>query len=90
MVKYDEVFRAGHGLLQCKVCDQCDRREHVDMVGWHGHHQLEHYWFCALACLHDAERGVIPRAWQCQPETARALRDLPPPLADTEGWLPVR
>lgn len=81
MVTYAEVFRPGHGPLPCKVCDQCARREHVDMVGWHGHHKLEDYWFCSLACLHDAEGGVFPTIFHDV-----ALRDLPRPPADPDGW----
>ena len=91
MVRYERVWADGHGWLPCRVCDQCSRRQHMDMIGLHGSAKLANYWFDSLACLHDAEKGVIPdrRAelpWDVPP---KPLRDLPcsnPAREEDEGW----
>ena len=86
-MKYEQIFQHGHGWVDVKVCDQCDRLEHVDLHGYAAPEPLDSYWFCNLACLHDAQRGVIPRV--SRRHDAKALRDAPAAAAESVAPVPA-
>ena len=87
-MKYEQVFQHGHGWVDVKVCEQCDRAQHVDLIGYRGQGPLFGYWFDCLACLHDAQRGVIPKVSK-RNQLQVPLKEVPVTAAEVYEAIPA-